>query len=115
ALLKDALLESSQTGNADSFVTAYRARPEILEIIARTGTLDDFLLRPITNHDAMLGSKAALNIKAASPSAANGLTERETEVLALLKQGLSNREIAHTLWIAESTAKVHVRHIFDKL
>jgi len=115
ALLTDALLESSQTGNADSFVTAYRARPEILEVITRTGTLDDFLLRPITSYDAALGAKANLNIRAGSPLAANGLTERETEVLALLKQGLSNREIAHTLWIAESTAKVHVRHIFDKL
>lgn len=114
-LLANALLESTQTGNADSFVTAYRARPELLEIIAREATLDDFLLRPIANHDAMLGSKADLNVKPASSLTPNALTERETEVLALLKRGLSNREIAHTLWIAESTAKVHVRHIFDKL
>jgi DNA-binding NarL/FixJ family response regulator len=36
-------------------------------------------------------------------------------VLELLRQGMSNREIAQALWIAQSTAKVHVRHIFEKL
>jgi DNA-binding CsgD family transcriptional regulator len=43
------------------------------------------------------------------------LTGREEEVLDLLRQGMSNREIAQILWIAPSTAKVHVRHIFEKL
>lgn len=43
------------------------------------------------------------------------LTERETEVLRLLAQGRSNKEIARHLQVVEDTVKTHVRHIFSKL
>jgi DNA-binding NarL/FixJ family response regulator len=44
-----------------------------------------------------------------------GLSAREMEVLQLLSEGNTNKEIAKALWISEQTVKTHVAHIFDKL
>jgi two-component system, NarL family, response regulator LiaR len=49
------------------------------------------------------------------PHSPDNLTERETEVLALLAQGFSNKEISSRLFISETTAKTHVRNIMQKL
>lgn len=43
------------------------------------------------------------------------LSPREREVLQLLSQGQTNREIAHNLTVSTSTVKIHVEHIFSKL
>ena len=43
------------------------------------------------------------------------LSERELEVLHLLADGLSNQDIADSLFLSLHTAKVHVRNIFAKL
>jgi len=44
-----------------------------------------------------------------------GLSDREMEVLQLLSEGNTNKQIARSLWISEQTVKTHVAHIFDKL
>jgi DNA-binding CsgD family transcriptional regulator/tetratricopeptide (TPR) repeat protein len=51
----------------------------------------------------------------ARPATPFGLTAREVEVLGLLADGASNRQIARTLFISERTAAVHVSHILAKL
>ena len=43
------------------------------------------------------------------------LSGREREVLALVADGLSNREIAKALFLSEATVKTHLVHAFDKL
>ncbi len=44
----------------------------------------------------------------------DGLTPREAEVLTLIADGLSNRDIAARLYLSEATVKTHVNHIFAK-
>jgi len=115
-LLELALAESHATGNADSFVVAYRLAPDLLNFVVSRGlALSDFLLRPLVTYDPRLAEKAGLTQRGSRGIPSTPLTDRETEVLDLLRQGMSNREIAKALWIAPSTAKVHVRHIFEKL
>ena len=43
------------------------------------------------------------------------LTEREIEVLTLVAQGLTNKEIASALFISVNTVKRHLKPIFEKL
>ncbi|MEN6394061.1 MAG: helix-turn-helix transcriptional regulator [Anaerolineaceae bacterium] len=43
------------------------------------------------------------------------LTERELEILEILSQGKSNREIADSLGISENTVEQHLKHIYEKL
>ncbi|MEV5317522.1 response regulator transcription factor [Streptomyces sp. NPDC052687] len=43
------------------------------------------------------------------------LTPRERDILGHLVQGLTNRDIARTLYISEATVKTHLRRIYDKL
>ncbi|MDQ0893480.1 ATP-binding protein [Agromyces ramosus] len=52
---------------------------------------------------------------ASAPEAAGGLTARECEVIALIAQGRSNRDIAAQLVISEHTAANHVRNILTKI
>jgi HD-GYP domain-containing protein (c-di-GMP phosphodiesterase class II) len=55
---------------------------------------------------------APLGVRQGYPA---GLTEREAEVLRLVAQGRTNREIAEALVITEKTAGHHVEHIYNKI
>ena len=44
-----------------------------------------------------------------------GITKRELEILELIANGMSNREIAEKLFVSENTVKTHLSRLFDKL
>jgi DNA-binding CsgD family transcriptional regulator len=60
-------------------------------------------------------AEAGESYEPAGPTDPFGLTSREREVLGLVAEGYTNRRIAETLFISESTAGVHVSHILAKL
>ncbi|HEY1569229.1 MAG TPA: helix-turn-helix transcriptional regulator, partial [Solirubrobacteraceae bacterium] len=64
------------------------------------------------------GARAAGGAGAGAAEAAEdpfGLTPRERQVLALLAEGATNRQIGAALYMAEKTASVHVSRILAKL
>jgi len=48
-------------------------------------------------------------------AALGALTPREKEILSLMAQGMSNKQIAHHLYIGIGTAKWHINNIYGKL
>ncbi len=61
-----------------------------------------------TNETARSGGEAA-NVLA------EPLSQREQEVLVLIHQGLSNKEIAERMSVAPATVKAHIRNLYGKL
>ena len=57
----------------------------------------------------------AFQKKPATSAPGDGLTQREAEILALLSEGLSNKEIADRGKISYDTVRAHLRHIYEKL
>ncbi len=60
---------------------------------------------------AIAGPEQAADGEAAPP---DDLTPREAEVLSQIAAGLSNAEIAETLFVSEATVKTHINHLFTK-
>lgn len=71
----------------------------------------------IAENGQVMGDNWKLLIRLSSESGAlpYGLTEREMEVATLAAKGMSNKEIASTLFISETTVKFHLRTVFSKL
>lgn len=90
----------------------------LLKEVRATGLVD--AIRRVAQGDVLLDPALAdgvmARITAATPaSPLDGLTPRETEILALIAEGLSNREIGGKLFLAEKTVKNYVSGILAKL
>ncbi len=94
-------------------VTAERLFEAVRVVAAGDALLAPAVTRTLISEFSRIRPRQA--IPAASLAALGGLTPRETEVLRLIAEGLSNPEIAARLVVTEETVKTHVSRVLSKL
>ncbi|MGV9770724.1 response regulator [Streptosporangium sp. NPDC003464] len=106
----DENLDSSLHAGVSGFLLK-ASPPEHLFAAVRSAARGDVLLDP-----AVTGRVVDAYRRTAPPAPrATGLTAREEQVLRLVAQGLSNAEIAGTLFITEATVSTHINRLLAKL
>jgi DNA-binding NarL/FixJ family response regulator len=98
-------------------VTAERLFEAVRVVAAGEALLAPAVTRRLISEFARLRPQAGAGVPGvvSRPSALTALTPRETEVLCLVAEGLSNTEIAARLVVTEETVKTHVSRILSKL
>ncbi|MEV8254445.1 response regulator transcription factor [Rhodoglobus sp. NPDC076762] len=127
-------------GGAEATAQLAAARPDVRVLILTTYESDEniltaieagasgYLLKAAPQEEILAGlrsvargevalapSIAALLVNRMREPAKVSLSERETQVLALVAAGNSNRKIAAALFVSEATVKTHLIHVFEKL
>ncbi|HEY7587291.1 MAG TPA: LuxR C-terminal-related transcriptional regulator [Thermoplasmata archaeon] len=112
----EAILSCGDADYLDGLVLAYRVYPQLLEAGEDCAEVARVLRAALSmSNDHRLARRAGLELPSETPVGVLGaLTTRELEVVELLSEGLTNKEIAQRLFIEVSTTKVHIRHILDK-
>ena len=100
----------------DPFVVTVRSWPTTLKQLARVRPLPPAAVQALRNsNDYDLARQAGIDLgRRPSAATSSGISPREREVLELIRQGLTNAEIARALFISRATVKVHVGHILEK-
>jgi DNA-binding NarL/FixJ family response regulator len=76
---------------------------------------DDYLVKPFSPDELLARVRVRLPAAPEDPPLPSDLTKRELEVLRLLSEGLSQKEIAASLVISSKTVAAHIQHILGKL
>lgn len=121
-----AQIRAHQLTTAVLILTTYESTVDILRAIEAGAT--GYLLKDAQSEELVAAIRAVAQGKAVlapnvatrlvhqvSKPAQKALSTRELEVLALVAQGASNKEIARTLHLSEATVKSHLLHLFSKL
>ena len=111
--LDDYVYEALQAG-ASGFLLKHAPARELLNAVRVVAAGEALLAPSITKRliEDFVKSRRTERIR---PAQLAVLTERETEILVLVAQGLSNTEIAAHLVLAEQTVKTHVSRVLTKL
>ena len=113
----DQAVLSSLVAGANGYMLKNVGREELLRSIRATNdgqtTLDQRVAATVTNQ--LMNLARGESNELSSQLEENPLSEREMEVVELIAQGKTNKEIAESLIIAEKTARNHVSRILTKL
>ncbi len=106
----DEIVDDAIAAGADGFLLK-RSTPEQLVDGIRTVAAGDALLSPtVTRRLFRMYAQ-----RQSTPAPSVRLTDREADVLRALAGGLSNVEIARSMYVTTETVKTHVRHVLAKL
>lgn len=86
--------------------------PEEIERAVREVLAGRFYVSPAVARDAIAG---ACHLESPPQAAGETLTVREIEILPLLAEGLSNKEIARRLGVEVTTVRTHLNRLYEKL
>ncbi|MDF3301512.1 response regulator [Streptomyces tropicalis] len=109
---EEALLDSIMAG-ASGYVLKQIQGSDLVSAV-RTVARGQSLLDPSATTKLMARLRGGPP-QEAEPDALPGLTEREREILALIGEGLTNRQIGQRLYLAEKTVKNHISRLLAKL
>jgi two-component system NarL family response regulator len=104
-------IKAGATGYLLKEVSIEEVAPAARAVVAGQSLISPSMASKLLGEFSNLAKRAEERTSVPTPR----LTERELEVLRLVAQGKSNREIAGDLYISENTVKNHVRNILEKL
>jgi DNA-binding NarL/FixJ family response regulator len=110
----DEIVDDALDAGADGFLLK-RATPEQLIDGIRTVYAGDALVSPAVTRRLLTAHAQRHPPDRDRLHLIAHLTDRETEVLHALAKGLSNAEIASTIWVSPETVKTHIKSILNKL
>jgi len=104
-------IKAGATGYLLKEVSIEEVAPAARAVVAGQSLISPSMASKLLGEFSNLAKRAEERTSVPTPR----LTDRELEVLRLVAQGKSNREIAGDLYISENTVKNHVRNILEKL
>ncbi|MFG2120225.1 response regulator [Streptomyces sp. NPDC048710] len=110
---EEALLDAIMAG-ASGYVLKQIQGSDLVSAV-RTVAAGQSLLDPSATTKLMARLRSGQQQQEEEPDGLPGLTDREREILALIGEGLTNRQIGQRLYLAEKTVKNHISRLLAKL
>jgi DNA-binding NarL/FixJ family response regulator len=105
--LEPQLIEEAVKAGASGYLSKVLTGPEIVAALERVMSGETVVLAG--NHETSAGGAGDW------PGRSAGLSSREAEMMALITQGLSNREIANRAFLSSNTVKTYIRSAYRKI
>ena len=109
------LLKIAQENHIPTIVVSGLSEPEEIQRIYKEHAISAYIEKQTFNRSTFKRILAETKTDVETVDELSVLTDREREVLDLLAQGLTNKEIAEKLFITTNTVKRHLKAVFEKL